>query len=195
MTTEETIKPTDQSVKPSDQQNELELAAFLFSVIESQITRADTKAGLVIAADSVFITALLLVSRGSLLQLLDGAAHWVVRGESLIALVVFGLLIFSTLCSLVAARPALKAPSARVRTADPGTLFFFNRISQMSHDEYVDTFTVQSSNQLRRAVLTEVHNASQIAKRKFRLVQYSIDLLIVAVGLWAILHVLLTLIV
>ena len=46
------------------------LASFLFNLIEAQITRADTKAGLVIAADSVLITvSVFFTRRGGILDL------------------------------------------------------------------------------------------------------------------------------
>jgi len=175
---------TASPIQQTDAQNELELAAFLFQVIESQITRADTKAGLVVAADVVFVTALLLVSRGTFLQLVNPRSDPFGIVIAIIDLLVFVTLICSTLFALFATRPSL-----RVRK-DPGTLFFFSRIARMDLDEYVNTFSAQSTQDLRRAVLTEVHTTALIATTKFQRIRYSIDFLIVAVILWAMLQVL-----
>lgn len=171
-------------IEQSDAQNELDLAAFLFQIIESQITRADTKAGLVVAADVVFLTALLLVSRGVLLLPFTPGAEPLGIVVALINLLVFAALICSTLYALFAARPNL-----RVRP-DKGTLFFFSRIARMDPDEYISTFTAQNTVELRKAVLTEVHTAALIAATKFKRIRYSIDFLIAAVVLWAIMQVL-----
>lgn len=161
---------------------EIQTASFLFTLIEAQITRADTKAGLVVAADSVFATALLLVSRGILLPLLDPNALALARVSAFVIAVVFVLLLCSTLFALVAARPNLS-----VRT-DENTLFFFGRISQLEHGEFIDHFSGQDAAQIRRGILTEIHNTSLIAARKFRLVRYSLDFLIGAVGLWVLIQ-------
>lgn len=166
----------------SPEQEEYETAAYLFNVIEAQITRADTKAGLVIAADSVFATALLLISRGTLLALFTPDAPFYARLNAIVILVIFVLLLCSTLASLIATRPTL-------RVRNEGTLFFFGRISQLEHKQFIESFSRQDSKEMRHALLTEVHNISQIAARKFRLIRYSIDFLIGAVSLWVIIQV------
>ncbi len=163
---------------------EFDTAAYLFNIVEAQISRADTKAGLVIAADSVFATALLLISRGALLALLAPTAAWYERLNALTILIIFGLLLVSTLTALLATRPALRANQA------DGTLFFFGRIARMDANQFVASFNLQEMDELRRDVLTEVHNISKIAARKFRLMRYSIDCLIGAVGLWVIIQIL-----
>ena len=163
---------------------EYDTAAYLFNIVEAQITRADTKAGLVIAADSVFATALLLVSRGALLALFSPVGTLAERTNAIAILAIFVLLLISTLSALIATRPALKVRN------DEGTLFFFGRISRMDHREFVESFALQETNELRHAILTEVHNTSQIAARKFRLMRTSIDCLIGAVSLWVIIQVL-----
>jgi hypothetical protein len=172
-----------QSETEQTAQAEYDTAAYLFNIIEAQITRADTKAGLVVAADSVFATALLLMSRGALLALFSGTAAWHERLNAIAILTIFVLLLFSTLTSLVAARPALKVRD------EEGTLFFFGRISQMEHKHFLESFSLQDASAMRQAILTEVHNTSQIATRKFRLIRYSIDFLIGAVALWVIIQI------
>lgn len=167
-----------------EQEKELQLATFLFSLIEAQITRADTKAGLVVAADTVFVTAILLSSRGVILHLLDPSASLVARAAAVLSLLTFVNLICSTLFALTAARPALKVRD------DEGTLFFFGRIAQMDHPEYLDSFSAQNPTALRHAILTEVHNTSLIAMRKFARVRHSLDFLIAATVLYALLQVL-----
>ncbi|MDL1896909.1 hypothetical protein FBQ82_11570 [Anaerolineae bacterium CFX7] len=185
MSAENATENTMQTALPPEQAEraEFETAAYLFNVVEAQITRADTKAGLVIAADSVFATALLLISRGALLALFMPNAAWFERLNALTILIIFGLLLASTLSALIATRPALRAPQA------DGTLFFFGRIARMEPKHFVASFHLQATDELRQALLTEVHNTSKIAARKFRLMRYSIDCLIGAVGLWIIIQI------
>lgn len=180
----EALDEASDTPDPNTAARDQQLAAFLYGVIEAQITRADTKAGLVVAADSVFATALFLASRGWLLHLFDPAATLPLRAIALIMILIFGALLFSTLYALAATRPALKVRD------DVGTLFMFTRIAQLDHGTYLDHFAAQGTAELRRALLTEVHNTAQIATRKFKRVRYSIDFLIIAVVLWVVLQLL-----
>jgi len=164
------------------------LAAFLFNLIEAQITRADTKAGLVIAADSVFATGALFQTRHSaILKVFDSSALLSERGISLLMILMFGSLFFSMIYGLLATRPNLQVK------AGVETIFFFNRIAQYPHAEFLDIFSKLSSTQFHSALLTEVYNTARIASVKFARIRYSIDFLIVAVILWTLVQLLLAL--
>lgn len=161
------------------------LAAFVFNLIEAQITRADTKAGLVIAADSVLITvSIFFTRRGGLLILLDGSASPLERLLSVLYLLIFAALFCSMFYGLLAARPAL------AKKGTGGTLFFFGRIAQHEHVEFMDMFSKQTLADHHASLLTEVHNTARIANQKFARVRRSIDFLILALLLWAIIAVL-----
>jgi len=155
------------------------LASFLFNLIEAQITRADTKAGLVIAADAVLITVSLLFTRhAALLTLFAPQTALGERVLSLLTLLMFLLLFLSMLNALLAARPSLS-----VKGGDE-TLFFFGRISQFSHREFLDEFSRQTLSQHHESLLTEAYNTALIATQKFKRVRYSIDFLIGSLFLW-----------
>lgn len=156
------------------------LASFLFNLIEAQITRADTKAGLVIAADAVFITVSLLFTRhGALLSLFAPEAPLAERVLSLLTLVMFALLFLSMLYGLLAARPSLRVKGGSE------TLFFFGRIAQFSHRQFLDEFAKQTMSQQHESLLTEAYNTALIARLKFKRVRYSIDFLLGALFVWA----------
>lgn len=177
--------------KPNESVTEQELrtlAAFLFNLIEAQITRADTKAGLVIAADSVFATgAIFQLRHGALVKLFDDGAPLLERGISVLMILMFAALFLSMLYALRAARPALAVKGGGE------TIFFFNRIAQYKHPEFLDVFSKQSSAEFHAALLTEVYNTARIANEKFARIRYSIDYLIVSVVLWTLIQVLLAL--
>lgn len=156
------------------------LASFLFNLIEAQITRADTKAGLVIAADAVFITVSLLFTRhGALLSLFAPVTSFEERLLSLLTLGMFALLFLSMLYGLLAARPSLSVKRGGE------TLFFFGRIAQYSHRQFLDEFTKQTMSQQHESLLTEAYNTALIARQKFKRVRYSIDFLLGALFVWA----------
>ncbi len=155
-----------------------DLAAFLYDLIENQITRGDTNAGLILAADTVFATAVSLLSKGTLVNLVSSSVPFANRLISVLTILTFAALLFSTLFALQVARPILKGHSAG------GTLFFFGRISQMSHAEFVEQFSSQSAAELRTSLLTEVHTTARLASKKFLRIRYSLDFLILAIFLW-----------
>lgn len=156
------------------------LAAFLFNLIEAQITRADTKAGLVIAADAVLITvSLLLTRRGAIIIIFDPTTSLLDTLMSFFTVCMFGALFLSMLTALVATRPSLRVKGGGE------TLFFFGRIAQYTHSEFLKVFSEQSVAQHHASLLTEVYNTARIASNKFKLVRYSIDGLLVALFFWA----------
>ena len=160
-----------------------DLAAFLYDLIENQITRGDTKAGLILAADTVFATAVSLLSRGAVVNLVTNSAPIANRVVAALTILTFGALLCSTLFALQVARPVLKGHSAG------GTLFFFGKISQMSQQEFVDQFTRQSPAELRSSLLTEVHTTARLASKKFTRIRYSLDFLIAAIFLWGMIQI------
>ena len=63
----------------------------------------------------------------------------------------------------------------------------------MSHEEFVEQFSTQTSVDLRRSLLTEVHTTARLANQKFIRIRHSLDFLIAAVILWAAMQVMVAL--
>ena len=164
------------------------LAAFLYALIENLITRADTKAGLILAADTVFSTVLLVLSKGAIVNLLDNSAVFASRFTGLLTILTFAALLLSSIFALLVARPII-LPGQEASSS----LFFFGRISQMSIQDFVKQFSSQSSAELRNSLLTEVHITARLVYQKFIRIRYSLDFLIVAVMLWAIMQIMVAL--
>ena len=160
-----------------------DLAAGLFNLIENQITRADTKAGLILAADTVFATTVSLLSKGAVLNALDSAAMFNVRVTAALTLLTFLALACSTTFALLVARPMLPTHSP------DGSLFFFGNISAMKHADFVARFSGQSPADIRRALLAEVHLTSRLARKKFIRIRHSLDFLIVAIVFWSVIQI------
>jgi len=164
------------------------LAAFLYALIENLITRADTKAGLILAADTVFAAVLIVLSKGAIVNLLDNSAVFASRFIGLLAILTFAALLLSSIFVLLVARPIILSGGEA-----SSSLFFFDRISQMSVQDFVKQFSSQSSAELRNSLLTEVHMTARLARQKFIRIRYSLDFLIVAVMLWAIMQIMVAL--
>lgn len=162
-----------------DQKDVHQLAGFLYELFESQITRADTKAGLIIAATTVFAAGLILFSKGTLLNVMSATASFSSRLTGLFMVLTFISLALSMIYALLVARPILQDQGTG------GTLFFFGKISRMSYPEFVKKFSHQSTEELREALLTEVHNTARLANQKFIRIRHSLDFLIAAVVLWS----------
>ena len=160
-----------------------DLAAFLYDLIENQITRGDTKAGLILAADTVFATAVSLLSKGAIANLVTSSVPMANRLIAVLTILTFAALLFSSLFALQVARPMLKGHSAG------GTLFFFGRISQMSQEDFIAQFASQSPADLRSSLLTEVHTTARLASKKFIRIRYSLDFLIAAMFLWGMIQI------
>ena len=170
-----------------DQQNVQDLAAFLYQLIESQITRADTKAGLIIAAATVFAAGLILFSKGALLNAFSNSVSVSARLTGLFIILTFIALALSTVFALLVARPIMQGHNAG------GTLFFFGKISRMTYEEFVEKFSSQSTQELRESLLSEVHTTARLANQKFISIRYSLDFLIAAVFLWSLVQVMIAL--
>ena len=159
-----------------------DLAAFLFNLIENQITRADTKAGLILAADTVFVTTVSVLSRSAVLNAVDASAPFSSRLTAILTLLTFLSLACSTFFALLVARPKMPPPNAK------GALFFFGNISSMKYADFVARFSAQSSVDVRTSLLAEVHITARLARRKFVRIRKSLDFLVIAVLLWTVIQ-------
>ena len=156
----------------------IDQAMNLFNLIESQITRADTKAGLIVAGDTVLAVGVSVWTESTLLNLFDNSASLNARAMAFFTILTLAALFFSTVYALLVARPVMRAHEAG------GTLFFFGRISQMSYEDFVVKFSGQSSEEFRQSLFTEVYTTARLAQKKFLRIRYSLDFLIASVFLW-----------
>ncbi len=158
------------------------LAILLFDHISTQINRADTKAGLILAADTLFATTIAALNRGIVLNLFDPATALVNRIMALAMLVMFAALLVSAFLALVVARPVLP-------TGNGHTLFYFGQIARLKAQDCLTRFACQSPDEIRSALLTDSHEQAQIANNKFVRVRSSLDFLIAALTLWAFIQI------
>lgn len=165
-----------------DRQTELALA--LFTHLEEQINRTDTKAQVVLAVDALllgwFSTQNPTVVRGVLAQPAFGA-DWL--GALLTLLVFFGLFL-SLACGLVVIWP-------RVGKTTGSTAVYFGDIARQSERDYTAAMLRQSPVEMLASVLAGVHAKARIARAKYRWVGLSLAFLLaslVLLGAVGVLH-------
>lgn len=157
-----------------------EMASLLFDHIESQLERADNKAQLILAADTLLAAALTLSGGGGVVSLFGGGLTPKEIVAAAAGLLLFLALIISIFSAILASKPILKTP---IRDRN---LFFFGHIARFDLDEYTRLFEEQTDAQIREALLAQVYAKSTIAGYKFAWVGRSTNFLIIALLLWAI---------
>jgi hypothetical protein len=160
------------------------MAVLLFDHIEGQLARADNKAQLVLAADTLLAAALTL-SGGGIGKIFTAGMTFGETASGLIGVLLFLSLIVSIFFAILASKPILKAPNQE------RNLFFFGHIAACEPDEFVTHFLNQTGDDMREALLGQVYVKSKIASYKFAWVRRSTNFLIVALALWAISQILL----
>jgi hypothetical protein len=161
-----------------------EMASLLFDHIEGQLARADNKAQLILAADTLLAAALTLTGGGIGKMFSAGMTSGEIVFNS-ISVLLFLSLIVSIFFAILASKPIMKAPKQE------RNLFFFGHIIGCKPDEFADHFLNQSEDDIRDALLGQVYAKSLIAGYKFKRVGRSTNFLIIALVLWAVSQVLL----
>ncbi|MBN1122728.1 MAG: hypothetical protein JXJ17_16745 [Anaerolineae bacterium] len=161
-----------------------EMASLLFDHIEGQLSRADNKAQLILAADT-FLAAALTLSGGGIRAIFGAGMTLGETLSNIAGVLLFLSLIISIFFAVLASKPILKAPQQE------RNLFFFGHITDCNPDEFTDQFLNQSEDDIREALLGQVYTKSLIASYKFKRVGRSTNFLIIALALWAISQVVL----
>jgi hypothetical protein len=169
-----------QQAAPDVDREELRHAAtLLFEQTANQISLADTKAQLTLAADAILVAAITPLSKGIIGRLFDGSLSILTRAAVACSIGTFAALFLSFVFALLAVRPRL-----RTRGHQPSVMFFRQAIS-VPEATFVERFLVQTPEQVHRAILGEAYAQSVIANRKFIGVRWSVIFLFAALVLWA----------
>jgi hypothetical protein len=183
--TKNALHQTPPEPKPSNSDEEISKASYsLFEHIEGQIKLADTKAQLTLAADALLVLAFASLNKGAAIRLLGNSTPVLDRIAALFTILMFLALVCSFYYALLVVKPHL-------RKSQRPTLMYFGQIVQLSEEEFISNFLDQSLDQLKESVLTEVYAKAKIAKSKFTKVRHSVNFLIVALVLWAVVQLLL----
>ena len=149
-----------------------ELCSVLYEFLGGQITLADTKAQLTLAADALMATVIFSIDRSVFLSIFDGSENIFKRLGALALVGMLGALLMSIYYSMRVARPTLppmKQPN----------MFYFVDVSRLDEATFRTKFLTQTADTVTHALLEEVYLLSKIAYRKFDRVRLSINWLVV----------------
>lgn len=169
--------------RPKRDPNNIQLASMLFGHIEDQLTLADTKAQLIIAADTLLAaTTAFFLNRDAIARFFISTASILDRFIGAISLLLFAGLIISIYFALLAARPMLRLSGQR------RSLFYFGHIAKLSEQDFTNEFLGQTALEIRESILAQAHAKAVIANTKYERVRRSIDFFIFGLILWVILQ-------
>lgn len=174
-----------QVVSLHNQEEEVTKAALLlFGHIEDQISRADIKAQLLLAADALLAGTFASLGKGTASSVLSPTLPLLPRVTALCTILMFLALACSFYWALHVITPHLQGSKAL-------TLMYFGQIAQMKEEHFIETFRNQSLEDLKVATLAQVHTKAKIAQMKFARVRWSVTFLMASLVFWAIIQLVL----
>ncbi len=162
-------------------------ATLLFQYMESQISFADSKAEIAVLAQAFLASSVVLLGQETKLNIFDAAMPLLDRVIAVLMLLLVGSFMLSTTFALLTARPRI----TRVKQQELKPLFYFGYITELAESEFIARFSAQTSEELHKAILSQVYAKAHIARAKFERMRISLNFLIVAVILWALVLLLL----
>jgi hypothetical protein len=152
----------------------------MFGHMEDQIRFADSKAqGLLLLATSALVAVAITgaLNKGTGITLIDSEAHLLARISALFIILMFASLIVAIYCAVLTLRPWPSVPRVEA-------LLYFDGISSMKLDEFIQKFTNQTRNDINISLLSAIHTKAEIADWKFYQVRLGLNFLLVAMILW-----------
>jgi hypothetical protein len=153
-----------------------------FLGLDTQISIADTKAQLIMTANTILIASM-VIAPGSLGAVLSGQA--VTPRDSLVTLLLLGM----GACLVVSIYNALRSSGPRMTASRRPNLFFFGHVAAMSEEEFEESFLGMNMMDVKSAVLRQIYAKSVIVQRKYKHIHLAIRFLFLALGLWLIARV------
>jgi hypothetical protein len=163
------------------------LLAMLHTSMEMQISLADGKSSIIVAANSILIASLALSASAFSTTLFDPAAPMTQR-VALVTTAAMGVfLVLSIVYALRSSKPNLR------RTRLTRNLFFFGDVAGMDEDAYVQSFLDMDMQAVKQQVARQIHARSLILMAKYLSIRWSLRFLFVALGLFVVTRTLLAL--
>lgn len=149
----------------------------LYQQMDSQIVLADSKAQLIITANAIIIASITM-DQGAIRRIVAAGTALPDRVGLVLSVVMILSIILSVFYALATTRPNIAPPTQILN------LFFWGHIAQMPEADYREHFMNMSINEVKLAVITQIHARSRVVARKFRFVQRSLDFLFMSLLLY-----------
>ncbi|MCA9889633.1 MAG: hypothetical protein KC546_14740 [Anaerolineae bacterium] len=151
--------------------------------MDNSIRHADLKAQLILGVDAILLATIEIFPFDSIDPLFSNGASIISRLIVLLELIVVMGLAISLVTALLTILPRFN-PAKSVTN-----LFFFGDITRMSQAEYISTYMDTPEDDIKIAILAQIHAKSFIVTKKFWRVRYSLLALLIAVMAWALVAV------
>jgi len=174
--------PGPPSNLPPSRPEIVDLAQLLYDHIEGQISRADIKAQLIVAADAILAAAVTNLGKGATRVLFDDRASVLTRLLALYTIAMFAALLASFVYALLVVMPKLDSAGNK-------GLAFFGDIARDTQSGFASSFAEQSSEAIRDNLVAEIYVKSKIAVGKYAGVRVSVFFLFGALILWGLVEV------
>ena len=156
MARDEPVREIDEEPEPH------EWLFLLLNHVESQVAFGDTKAGLLLTADSILLAGLATVIAGEN-PMLPGMT----AGTKVLVAVAFIALCTGLVLALQAIIPSRKNLLNSGEPSPPGAMVLFSRIAEPAIDVYVTRALAARRGVLNRDIAQTVHGKARWARRKF----------------------------
>ncbi|QPC81425.1 hypothetical protein G4Y79_17210 [Phototrophicus methaneseepsis] len=148
--------------------------------MDGAIRHADLKAQLILGVDAILLAAVANFPLNEFGLILNGSASIAERGVLLLEVLVVGAILLSLIFALMTIMPRIRSG-----TRGSANLFFFADIVKFKEKDYIERYLTSSDDELKEAILAQVHAKSDIVMTKFEQVRLSlVSLFMAAVG-WA----------
>ena len=158
-------------------------ALFLCGHCATQIFMADSKAAVALGGAAILATVATALDSQLLAKLFNPSGTLFQHLLAVLAVAMFGLVIWSVANTLIATLPATPRPKHT-------NLFYFVSIRDMTEEDYRQAFLKQTPKEVEAALFNQVHVLAGITYRKFRLLRRSLNLLVIAFVVWILIHLL-----
>lgn len=147
--------------------------------MDNSIRHADLKAQLILGVDAILLATIEIFPFDTIDPLFSDGASFASRLIVLLELVVVLGLAISLVLALLTILPRFN-PAKNITN-----LFFFGDITHTAEDDYIKSYMDTSEDDIKVAILAQIHAKSFIVSRKFLRVRYSLLALLLAVLAWA----------
>lgn len=147
--------------------------------MDNSIRHADLKAQLILGVDAILLATIEIFPFDTIDPLFSDGASFVSRMIVIMEFIVVLGLAISLVTALLTILPRFN-PAKNVTN-----LFFFGDITHLTEEEYIKSYMDTSEDDIKTAILAQIHAKSFIVSRKFLRVRYSLLALLIAVLAWA----------
>lgn len=159
--------------------DEYTLGLNLMQHIEGQLERADNKAQFTLTIEALLLASSTIWGSTVNQSPTIGSMKFLDNFILILSVLILIVLVASTIIAMLAVMPKLASPNK------VNNIFYFGSITQAEESSFTHLIKNYTQEEITEMLFSEIFALSEIAKRKYELIQRSYHLLFFAIGLWA----------